>query len=115
MTPQKRNKQHQGLPRNWRQKHGAYYYRVPKRERDRWDGKTEFRLGKTLAEAYRTYADWQEVAVRLSKKKKTSHVLHLLLSVITAGVWVFVWVLCGISNSMENSRIDRQIAKGKKP
>lgn len=55
-----------------------------------------------------------EVAVMLSKKKKTSHVLHLLLSVVTAGLWVFMWLLCGISNSMENSRIDRKIAKGKK-
>lgn len=55
-----------------------------------------------------------EVAVMLSRKKKTSHVLHLLLSVVTAGVWLVVWIICALSNSMENSRIDRKIAKGKK-
>ena len=59
------------------------------------------------------YSD-QEVAVMLSKKKKTNHVLHLLLSVVTLGVWVLIWILVAISNSSENSRIDRVIAKGKK-
>jgi hypothetical protein len=56
----------------------------------------------------------QEVAVMLSKKKKTSHVLHLLLSVITAGFWLIVWILVAISNASENSSIDRKIKKGKK-
>ena len=59
------------------------------------------------------YTD-QEVAVLLSKKKKTSHVLHLLLSIITVGIWIIIWVLVTISNSSENAKIDRQIKKGKK-
>ncbi len=59
------------------------------------------------------YTD-QEVAVLLSKKKKTSHVLHLLLSIVTAGIWIIIWILVAISNSSENSKIDRQIRKGKK-
>lgn len=59
------------------------------------------------------YTD-QEVAVLLSKKKKTSHVLHLLLSVITAGFWVLVWVLVAVGNSSENAKIDRKIRKGRK-
>lgn len=59
------------------------------------------------------YTD-QEVAVLLSKKKKTSHVLHLILSLVTAGIWVIMWVLVAISNSSENARIDRQIMKGRK-
>lgn len=59
------------------------------------------------------YSD-SETAVLLSKKKKTSHLLHLILSVVTAGVWVIVWLLVALSNSMENSRIERQIAKGKR-
>jgi uncharacterized membrane protein YvbJ len=59
------------------------------------------------------YTD-QEVAVLLSKKKKTSHVLHLLLSVITAGIWVIVWIIVALSNSIENSKIDKKISKGKK-
>lgn len=36
-------------------KHGAYYLQVPVRIRDRFDGKKWFRLGKTEAEAYRSY------------------------------------------------------------
>lgn len=56
----------------------------------------------------------QEVAVLLSKKKKTSHILHLVLSILTVGLWILIWLLVTVSNSSENSRIDRQIKKGKK-
>ena len=56
----------------------------------------------------------QEVAVMLSKKKNTSHILHLLLSIITGGIWVVVWIIVALSNSMENSKIDSQIKRGKK-
>ena len=59
------------------------------------------------------YTD-QEVAVLLSKKKKTSHIVHLILSILTAGLWILIWILVAVSNSSENSRIDRQIKKGKK-
>ncbi len=45
------------LPSRWRFKHGAYYYRPHPDMRHRWDDKTEFRLGKTLAEAYREWID----------------------------------------------------------
>lgn len=45
----------------------------------------------------------------LSKKKKTSHVLHLILSLITAGFWVPVWIIVCISNAIENYKVDRQI------
>lgn len=62
---------------------------------------------------FEPYTD-QEVAVLLSKKKRTSHILHLILSFITLGVWIFIWILVAISNSTENSRIDREIKKGKK-
>lgn len=47
----------------------------------------------------------------MSKKKKTNHVLHLLLSLITAGLWLPVWILVAVSNSLENIRIDRKIKK----
>lgn len=57
MSPKKRLKHNRGLPRNWQYRYGAYYYRVPVAVRDQWDGKTEFRLGKTLAEAHATFAE----------------------------------------------------------
>lgn len=59
------------------------------------------------------YTD-QEVAVLLSKKKKTNHVLHLLLSIITAGIWLIIWLIVAASNGSENKKIDKMIAKGKK-
>ncbi|GAB6069936.1 hypothetical protein JCM30760_10330 [Thiomicrorhabdus hydrogeniphila] len=59
------------------------------------------------------YTD-QEVAVLLSKKKKTSHLLHLVLSLFTFGIWIVMWVLISISNSSVNAKIDKQIKNGKK-
>ncbi len=55
-------KQNKGLPERWRWKHGAIYYQVPKSARAKWDNKTEFRLGKTVSEAYRTWAEKVEVS-----------------------------------------------------
>lgn len=45
------------------------------------------------------------------RKKKTSHVLHLILSILTAGVWLFVWWICALSNAWENHKLDKQINK----
>lgn len=28
----------------------------------------------------------------------TNHILHLLLSIITAGIWVIIWILAAISS-----------------
>lgn len=47
----------------------------------------------------------------LSKKKSTSHVLHLILSLITVGFWVPVWIIVTLSNGIENRRIDREVGK----
>ncbi|GAB5449932.1 MAG: hypothetical protein Hals2KO_02600 [Halioglobus sp.] len=66
-----------------------------------------------LKPGYLAYTE-QEVQVLLSKKRKTSHVLHLILSLLTAGIWVIVWVLVAANNGTENARIDKKIAKGKK-
>jgi integrase len=55
--PRAKNKENQGLPTRWQSMHGAYYYQVPKGQEPLWDGKKKFRLGKTLPEAYKTWAD----------------------------------------------------------
>ena len=52
----KRHQDHKGFPQGWRWKNGAYRYRVPKGKEAQWDNKTEFRLGRSLPEAYSTYA-----------------------------------------------------------
>ena len=45
----------------------------------------------------------------ISQKKSTMHILHLILSVITGGLWVIVWIIVAISNSNENRKIDKRI------
>jgi integrase len=55
--PRPRRPENRGLPSRWRFDHGAYYYQVPIGAEGAWDGKRSFRLGKTLPEAYRTWAD----------------------------------------------------------
>ena len=54
--PRKRNKENRGLPERWRYKNGAYRYQVPAGLEHLWDGKKEFTLGKTLADAHRNWA-----------------------------------------------------------
>lgn len=46
-----------GLPKRWKLAHGAYYFNVPPGQEDKWDGKKTFRLGVTLPEAYRVWAE----------------------------------------------------------
>lgn len=55
--PPKRNKENDGLPTRWKLVHNAYYYRVPPGLESMWDGKKMFRLGKTLPEAYKVWAE----------------------------------------------------------
>jgi len=62
MAPKPRRQENRGLPARWRFKHGAYYYRVPESLIDLWDGKKEYRLGKTLNETYRTWAEKLELS-----------------------------------------------------
>lgn len=62
----KRNPENTGLPKRWRLYHGAYYYQVPAGQEYLWDGKKQFRLGKTLSEAYSEFgsriANYSDVA-----------------------------------------------------
>jgi len=55
----------------------------------------------------------QSTAQLLAKRNdhKTAHVLHLLLSVLTAGLWVPLWLLVALSHANERQKIDRQLAE----
>lgn len=53
--PIKRREENRGLPSRWQFKHGAYSYRVPPGDEHLWDGKKQFRLGKTLSEAHTAF------------------------------------------------------------
>ena len=61
MPPKPRSHHNRGYPKGWRLKHGAFRYRVPPGLEHLWDGKREFTLGRTEAEAYRTWADRLEL------------------------------------------------------
>ncbi len=56
MSPRKRKKINKGLPTGWRWRGKRLYYMVPKSARQHWDNKTEFPLGGSLSEAYKTWA-----------------------------------------------------------
>jgi integrase len=70
--PKPRNIENRGLPARWQHIHGAYYFQVPPGLEDLWDGKKKFRLGKTLPEAYKVWAD------RLGSMDKANNVGQLL-------------------------------------
>lgn len=55
--PRRRKQVNKGLPSRWDHTHGAYYYRVPPGREAQWDGKKRFRLGATLSDAFRAFAE----------------------------------------------------------
>ena len=56
MAPQKRNSENRKLPQYWRYRKGFYWFRTTAENRHLWDGKVEFKLGRTESEAFETYA-----------------------------------------------------------
>ena len=47
----------------------------------------------------------------MEQEKKVSHVLHLLLSLISCGLWLPVWMLICLSVSLENRGIRKRNEK----
>ena len=47
------------------------------------------------------------------ERYKTNHILHLLLSVLTGGLWLLVWALIAIRNAGQRGKIDRKLLKDK--
>lgn len=70
--PKPRKAENKGLPARWKISHGAYYYQVPPGLESAWDGKKTFRLGKSLPEAYRAWAD------RIGSMDRASTIAQLL-------------------------------------
>lgn len=63
------------IPKSWSFLHGAWYYSVPKIARQHWDGKTQYRLGKTAAQAW---AVWDEKTLMLPENAAAITVSDLL-------------------------------------
>lgn len=55
----------------------------------------------------------------MARERRPNHVLHLLLSLVTGGVWLIVWLLLGMSQSPAHcafcgsKRLQRHIPKGR--
>ncbi len=62
MAPRSRLPHNKALPKRWVFKFNAYYYLVPKGHEALWDGKKWFRLGDTLADAHRAFAERLDIA-----------------------------------------------------
>lgn len=80
VMPRKRLSCNEGLPNRWRFTRNAYYYQVPPGLEHLWDGKQTFKLGKTLPEAYKK---WAERVQDPQKHKTVSQILdRYLLEVV---------------------------------
>lgn len=41
-----------------------------------------------------------DFAAVLSSGKRLNHILHLLLSIVTFGIWIIFWIVMGITNKI---------------
>ena len=53
----------------------------------------------------------EEVALLENKMVETNHILHLLLSIVTFGLWLFIWVAITIGNIWENRSIENKLER----
>ena len=51
----------------------------------------------------------EKIFVLASQKKTTSHVMHLLLTIVTCGLWLLVWGVVSRSNTQHNKRLDKEM------
>ncbi|WP_149087299.1 hypothetical protein [Pseudomonas prosekii] len=51
----------------------------------------------------------EKLFVLTSQKKSTNHILHVIMTVLTGGLWLIVWGLTMRSNDSHNKNLDKQI------
>ncbi|MFA7945138.1 hypothetical protein ACEK06_22210 [Pseudomonas brenneri] len=51
----------------------------------------------------------EQLFVLTTQKKNTNHVLHVIMTVLTGGLWLIVWGLTMRSNDSHNKNLDKQI------
>jgi len=49
--------------------------------------------------------------LRNLEKYKTNHLFHLVLSVVTAGIWVPAWLVFTISNANERHKAEKRLER----
>lgn len=56
------------------------------------------------------YLEYMELAAR-RESYRTNHVLHLLISIISVGIWVLPWLIVSQVNAVQRAKFDSQIAR----
>lgn len=51
----------------------------------------------------------EKLFVLTSQKKKSNHILHVIMTVLTGGLWLIVWGITMRSNDSHNKNLDKQI------
>lgn len=51
----------------------------------------------------------ESIAALIAQKKSCSHILHAILSVLTFGLWIIVWIAAGLTTAQHNRKIDDAI------
>lgn len=51
----------------------------------------------------------EKLFVLTSQKKNTNHILHVIMTVLTGGLWFIVWGITMRSNDAHNKKLDKQI------
>lgn len=51
----------------------------------------------------------EKLFILTSQKKNTNHILHVIMTVLTGGLWLIVWGLTMRSNDSHNKKLDQQI------
>ena len=69
---------------------------------------------KAFASGFKKEKSFEYEISELERKiqaQKVNHILHFLLSIVTAGLWVIVWILVTISASIERNRLNGLLKK----
>jgi hypothetical protein len=51
----------------------------------------------------------EKLFVLINQKKTTNHILHVIMTVLTGGLWLIVWGVTMRSNDAHNKKLDKQI------
>lgn len=51
----------------------------------------------------------EKLFVLTSRKRNTNHILHLIMTVLTGGLWLIVWGMTMRNNDAHNKKLDMQI------
>ncbi|MBP1125233.1 MULTISPECIES: hypothetical protein [Pseudomonas] len=51
----------------------------------------------------------EKLFVLTTQKKNTNHILHVIMTVVTGGLWLIVWGITMLSNDAHNKKLDKQI------